>query len=203
MRPVSDLSDSVLVERIRGGDEDAFALLFDRYADAIRRRAAGWMPGNLQRKVSVADVVQETRIIAFERMADFEHRGEGSFRNWVLRIAQLRVRNLLQHYGGTAKRDLGHEVTRARRGETAAHAARDPTPSQLVMARELEELARRAMEMLPEDHREVLRLVRDHDLELRVVATRMSRSYEATKKLHGRALYKFTELFESLRRAYE
>ena len=196
-------SDATLVERVRGGDEEAFALLFDRYADAVGGRVEGWLPPQVRRKHSVADVLQEARIIAFQRFAEFEYRGPGSFRNWLLRIAQLKTGTAVKHYGGTAKRAVWREVSRGARKDTAAFAGSGPTPSELAIASELEELARKAMGMLPADDREVLLLVREEGLSLREAAKRMGRSYEAVKKLHGRALYKFTELFESSRRDHE
>ena len=52
--------------------------------------------------------------------------------------------------------------------------------------------------MRPDD-REILRLVRFERLSLREAAERMGRSYEATAKLHGRALLRFTDVYRTLR----
>ena len=64
----------------------------------------------------------------------------------------------------------------------------------------MEELAEKALEQLPPDYREVLRLCREEDASLREVGERMGRSREAAKKLHGRAMVQFIKNFESLRR---
>ena len=192
------LTDAALVERVRSGDASAFGVLFDRHADAVRGRVYGWLPARIRRKHSVADVVQEARIFALQQFDEFEYRGSGSFRNWVLRIAELKARTAIKHYAGTAKRAAWRERSRGERKDTAAFVARGPTPSEFAIAGETEELVRRAMDMLPEDDCEVLLLVRRDGLSLREAAKRMGRSYEATKKLHGRALFKFTELFRGL-----
>jgi RNA polymerase sigma-70 factor (ECF subfamily) len=191
----AELPDATLIERIRTGDAEAFGVLFDRYADAVRARVHAWLPGNVRRRHSVADVLQEARILAWERFAEFEDRGAGSFRNWLLRIAQLKTRAAVKHHARAAKRAAWRERSRGARKDTAAFAAQGPTPSEVAVAAELESLARKAMAMLQENDREVLLLVQRESLTLRQAAERMGRSYEATKKLHARALYKFTGLF--------
>ena len=59
-------------------------------------------------------------------------------------------------------------------------------------------MAERALRQLPPDYQEILRLVREEDLTLRDCGARMGRSREAAKKLYGRALSSFTEMFERL-----
>ena len=191
------LTDEALLDRIRDGDERGFELLFDRYSDAVRARVAQWVPARIQRKLSVVDVLQEVRILAFRRLPEFEHRDPGSFRNWLLRIAQLKVQGAIGHYGA-AKRAAWLEVSRGARPATAAFAGRGPTPSEAAIASELAELARLATEVLTDDQREVLRLVREERLPLREVAQRLDRSYDAAKRLHGRALLRLAEEFERL-----
>jgi RNA polymerase sigma-70 factor (ECF subfamily) len=191
------VTDEALVSRVREGDEGCFELLFDRHADAVRSRAAQWLPARIQRKLSVDDVLQEVRIVAFRRLPEFEHRDARSFRNWLLRIAQLKVQGVIGHYAA-AKRSAWLELSRGARPATAAFAGRGPTPSEAAIASELAELARLAMEALTDDQREVLRLVREERMPLREVAQRLDRSYEAAKRLHGRALLRLAEEFERL-----
>jgi DNA-directed RNA polymerase specialized sigma24 family protein len=71
------MTEADLVALYRAGDEDAFQQLFEPYAPLLRRRAARGLAPAILRKVSMADLVQETRIVAFERRADFEDRGPG------------------------------------------------------------------------------------------------------------------------------
>jgi RNA polymerase sigma-70 factor (ECF subfamily) len=191
-------TDSVLLDRVRRGNEQAFEELFARYADAIRGRIAQWLPHRFQRRVSVADILQEVRITAFQRLPEFEHRGPGSFRNWLLRIAQLKVQGEVGHHGRAAKRAVGLEVSRGARPDTAAFAGAGPSPSQAAMAAEFQQLAQKALAVLTDEQREVLRLVREERMPLREVAERLGRTYEATKRLHGRALLKLTTEFERL-----
>jgi RNA polymerase sigma-70 factor (ECF subfamily) len=197
-KPSSGPSDQALVERIRAGDEDAFGTLSRRYDAVIANRVRRLLPAAVCRRVSAADVLQEVYVVAFNRFSDFEYRGEGSFRNWLMRIADLKVRKAIQVYAGTAKRAVGREVSRGRRADTAAFAGRRTSPSEAAIGHEMADHAREAMATLPDDYRTVLRLAIEERLLLREIAERMGRSREAVKKLYARALSRFTEAFEML-----
>ena len=192
-------NDQELIARIKAGDEDAYRILFERYSGALRRRVERLLPRTIQRKVSVSDVMQEARLTAFERISHFEHRGEGSFRKWLQRIAENKVLAEVQRYAGTKKRAVQREVSRGHRPDTANVVGQHPSPSQVAIGAEQKELARQAMEMLPPDYREVLRLALEERLRLREVAERMNRSRDAVKKLYGRALCRFKDTFDRLR----
>ena len=61
-----------LIRRFRDGDEEAFRTLFDAQAGLLQARIHPRMAVALKRKVSVQDVLQEARIVAFERRQRFE-----------------------------------------------------------------------------------------------------------------------------------
>ena len=153
------------------------------------------MPPAIQGRVSVSDVLQETRILAFERTEGFESRQEGAYRVWLLRIAERKAREALRTHAGTSKRAVGREV--AADGRPGAHeaTARGPSPSQVAMTEERRTAVLRALTTLPEDYREVLRLTRFEGRPIQEVAERMARSTDAVKKLYGRALSRFAEAF--------
>jgi len=194
-----DLPDEELVRRIQAGDEDAFPVLFDRHLETLRSYARRWLPARLRRRVARADVIQEVRITALGRFADFEHRGPDSVRNWLLRVLELKVRDAVERHAAAAKRSVGREVTRGLRPETAQFVGNAPTPIQVAVASELEAHAREALLSLPEDHQEVLRLSLHEGLSLRETALRLERSYEATKKLYTRALARMGHALRKLR----
>ena len=41
---VAKANDQELIARIKAGDEDAYRLLFERYADPLRKRVERWLP---------------------------------------------------------------------------------------------------------------------------------------------------------------
>jgi RNA polymerase sigma-70 factor (ECF subfamily) len=182
-----------LVARAREGDAEAFRTLCDRYEEGLRKRIGHWVNGRVTQKVSVSDVLQESYITAHDRISDFEDRGEGAFRAWIAQIAEFKAKEALRRYVGTGKREIGREAPRDARPESAMLAGHGPSPSELVIAKERLEEIQRAMARLPGHYREVLRLVQGEGLKLSEVAARLDRSYEATKKLYGRALSQLAE----------
>ncbi|MHC4339680.1 MAG: RNA polymerase sigma factor, partial [Planctomycetota bacterium] len=69
-------SDRALVEQAQAGDADAFERLFRRYTRMLESYVRRWLPPALQRKVSIADILQETRIVAFDGAPGFDLRDE-------------------------------------------------------------------------------------------------------------------------------
>jgi len=192
------LSDEALIEKIHAGEEEAFPVLFDRYLGTLEKYARRWLPRRLSRKVSVQDVLQEARIAALGRVLDFERRDGNSVRNWLLKVVELKARDAVRRYAGTARRAVDREISRGHRPETAAIVGPGPSPSQEAVGAEL---AERAMHDLPEHYREVLRLARREGLSLREIAERTDGSREAVKKTYARALSRFTVVFDRLRGA--
>ena len=78
--------DGVLVSRALGGDTEAFAALFDRYARLVR--AVAWDAGNDW--ATVQDLTQECFLRAYRQLATL--RKPAHFRYWVTGIARQLVR---------------------------------------------------------------------------------------------------------------
>jgi RNA polymerase sigma-70 factor, ECF subfamily len=72
--------ESPLLERLRAGDESAFALLLDRHDAALRRVARTFV----RTDSSADDVVQETWLGVVRGLPAFE--GRSSLRTWIFRI---------------------------------------------------------------------------------------------------------------------
>jgi RNA polymerase sigma-70 factor (ECF subfamily) len=78
-------SDEELVERLRAGDEEAFAELVRRYQRLMQRVARGYV-----RTDAVAEeVVQESWLAVLRGIERFE--GRSSFKTWLLRIVANRA----------------------------------------------------------------------------------------------------------------
>jgi len=193
--PEGETPDETLLERSRRGDAEALSALFDRHTPALEARIRRFLPPAVQQRVSISDVVQETRILAFERTAAFEPQGEGDYRAWLLRIAELKAREALRAHAGTSKRAVGREVRPSAAGASEGGPALGPSPSEAAMSQERRRAVVRTLEALPPDYREVLRLARLEGHPIAIVAARMGRSTEAVKKLYGRALARFAETF--------
>jgi RNA polymerase sigma-70 factor (ECF subfamily) len=92
---VETLSDAALVELVLNGDQDVFAVLVERYKDAVQNLAYR-MLGNA---TEAEDVTQETFVRAYTQLATYKSLHK--FSTWLLSIAshlaidQLRRRRFL------------------------------------------------------------------------------------------------------------
>lgn len=195
----AEVPEEDLVRRYQNGDGEALCALFDRYEALLVRRIERWLPPHVLRRLSVSDVLQESRIVALDRREAFEARGDGAFRRWILGIAEMKARQAVQRHMDVAKRATRRELSKPARRDTAAFAGKGPTPSEVAIGSELEELARLAVRSLPDDYREVLRLAMEEGLTLKEAARRMGRSHDAAKKLYGRALARLARELRGLR----
>jgi RNA polymerase sigma-70 factor (ECF subfamily) len=78
----SELADAQVIERILGGDIDAYAVLMHRHQDVIYRHARGM---GLDHDTS-ADLVQDAFVRAFDRLADC--RDGANYRSWLFSICR-------------------------------------------------------------------------------------------------------------------
>jgi RNA polymerase sigma-70 factor (ECF subfamily) len=74
------MTDDALLERLRAGDEDAFAVLLDGWSGGMLRLARSFV----STEESAAEVVQETWLAVIEGIDRFE--GRSSLKTWVYRI---------------------------------------------------------------------------------------------------------------------
>jgi RNA polymerase sigma-70 factor (ECF subfamily) len=85
--------DDALLERARGGDEDAFAAIADRFRPELQVHCYRIL-GSVQ---DAEDLVQETLMAAWRGLEAFE--GRSSLRSWLYRIATNRCLNALRDRG--------------------------------------------------------------------------------------------------------
>ena len=136
--PPSD--DLALVGRARGGDRDAFALLYERHAPAVHGILLSCAP-----RAEVGDLLQDVFLLALRSIECLQD--ASSFGPWLLTIARNRARDLL----------------RARRPTIELEEGMDPSMNARLRVDEEQEAeaALEAVRSLPEAYREtlVLRLV--------------------------------------------
>jgi len=80
-------TDERLLDQLRRGDEQAFAILVHRYRESMLRIAVGYVPG----RAVAEEVVQDTWLAVLRGMSMFE--GRSSVRTWVFRILVNRARS--------------------------------------------------------------------------------------------------------------
>jgi RNA polymerase sigma-70 factor (ECF subfamily) len=127
-------------------------------------------------RVEPDDVAQEVLMAAHRGMGEFQGNDVRAFLAWVFRIAENRIRDLVDHFGA-AKRQA---VERGSLTQTS--------PSGAVLRSEAVGRVRRALEVLPDDHRQVIQLRRLEEVSVEEVARIMGRSANAIRVLYCRAI---------------
>jgi len=169
--PAASLTDDALMARVRGGDAEALAVLFDRY----KTRLFGYLYRMVGERCAAEDLLGETFLRVFERRASF--RSGGGFAPWAYRIA----RNL-------AIRELRHQEVSRRAGVRLAADA-DPPPaveSEAVRA-ELRSTVAAALRRLPEEQRSAAILREYEGMDYREIAAVLGCSEQAARARTYRA----------------
>lgn len=162
-------SDEILLRRIRERDAAAFDLLFARYQPALHRHLAR----TLRDDGAADDLVQEVFVRVWTRAEQWQEHGSG--RSWLFRIATNLALNHLRAARRRPQQPLG--------GPAGGHGDEDESqlpswlvdaashgPDALVEQAERRALLRQLVAELPEEKREVLRLVHEAELAPQEVA---------------------------------
>jgi len=191
MHELTSLPDEELVARTVERDAHAFEALFERYADALHRHAVGI----LHDEAAAHDVVQETFIRVWTRVVQW--RGVGPFKAWLYRAATNLALNQLRSVQRRREYPLGLPVDPDDEEDTfsliPAWMVEASSLGPEAVVEQIEERARyrRLLGRLPEDKREVFRLVHEMEMSLRDTAdaldipegTVKSRLHYARKRL--------------------
>lgn len=173
-----------LVRSAQGGDEAARGVLLERLRPRIVLWCASSLPARLRPICDAEDVAQDILISVHGGLAGFRGSDTRSFHAWVFRVAGNRIRDLLD-YAGAEKRKLPPAVSFSQ-----------TSPSEAAMRGEARDRVRRALETIPEDYREVVRMRRIEELEFPDIAAAMGRSENAVRILYFRALRALSDVLD-------
>jgi RNA polymerase sigma-70 factor (ECF subfamily) len=163
------VSDDELIARVREGDAAAFEAVCERYSAGLRRHLLGM----LRDAEAAEDLLQETLLRVWAHAAQWD--GRGAPRGWLFRVAT----NLALNYVRAQRR---RPQQRLEPPPDPVEPEEEPNiPSWMIdtaalgpeAALELAErydLLRRLVADLPEEKREVLRLIHDDEMEIGAVA---------------------------------
>lgn len=150
-----------LISRARSGDSSALGELLDRHRDQLRLLADRDLSEKLQRRVDASDVVQQTFLIAHRAFEQFRGETDPELIAWLRTILNQNVQEAVRRHIHAQHRSLNQEVSIQSAGTTSLPfdpPASDPTPSQRVALRESTAELLAALEELPTDQREAVRL---------------------------------------------
>ncbi|MBD3368320.1 MAG: sigma-70 family RNA polymerase sigma factor [Candidatus Eisenbacteria bacterium] len=142
--------DDVLIQKVLGGDESAFAVLMERYADLV----FSVVVGIVRNETDAADVTQEAFVRAYKALPRF--RGDSKFSSWLYRIAVNRSLTFIKkrkRRGRQVDIGLGPHI------EASALDERPRSdPEKLVLDDEFRRLVHEAVGELPPKYRAAVTL---------------------------------------------
>ena len=179
-----ETQEQQLVERARGGDQQAFEELCldlrERLLATIRSR----LGAEARQGTDPEDVLQASFVRALHSLERFEWRGGGSFRRWLESIAVHVALDAVRHQGRRTVLRIDRDLT----GDGAS-------PSKGIRRRERLDRLEVSMKALSPDYRTVLRLARMDGLSIKEIAKQMDRSESAVHNLLLRATKQLRQSF--------
>jgi len=194
-----------LVRLAQGGDDAALDRLFERYYDRVRRVVRLRLGRRLRSAVESGDILQETFAAAVRAFDSFEMRDEGSFIQWLSKLAERQI-IAAADYHGARKRDRRREVALdgAPAGEDDApgyqHASEVVPPDDAAADREEQARVEACLLELPEPYRELVILRNYVGAEWDTVARETGRpTSDAARMMHARAMVELGKLLDARR----
>lgn len=148
LTPASQTEDLLLLRRVQRREEEALSALYDRWVDPVYAVAAH-LVGALD---EAEDVVEKTFSQVWSDADRYED-GRGSVGTWIILIARSRALDRLR----STQRRQKHHVSMTDTAMNATASDR-PSPLQDASAGEQRGMVADALERLPNDQREVVRL---------------------------------------------
>jgi RNA polymerase sigma-70 factor (ECF subfamily) len=183
-----------LLERASRGDRSAADELIAAHRRYLRVLIDLRMDDALRVRVDPSDVVQETQLVASQRLDDFLQRRPTSFRIWLRRKALERLVDVRRRHLNAEKRSVRREVTLSDRSSMALARGMIPrSPSEIASDKETAQVVRLAVRRMKEADREVLLLRHVEELSNTEAADVMDVDAATASQRYGRALRRLRE----------
>ena len=183
-----------LVALAKEGDESALNQLCSIYGERVRRIIRLRLDQKLRPKLDSVDIVQDALIQALGGLKDFNYQNEGDFLRWLSRIAENKLRDILDKFH-TEKRDVHKEIPFKKEGrstESGSVAAPGPmrttTPSVIACRKEALDKLEQALDKLKPEYKQVVMLKKIEGLSHAEIAERLGKKEGAMRMLLARAM---------------
>jgi RNA polymerase sigma-70 factor (ECF subfamily) len=182
-----------LIARAKAGDRDALGRLFERYREAMLALLRRRLSGALGRRLDASDVVQQTFLEAAAGFEQFRGDGEAALDAWLRRILECNFTSAARDHLFTQKRAALRETSLDDSRPTGPAvrqwlAADQTSPSLRAIRLEQATILLQAIERLPPDQREAVRLRHIAGWPLERIAQQLHRSNAAAAGLLKRGL---------------
>lgn len=183
-----------------GGDTAALMTLLSIHHDEVRAFVARRIPTAMQAAIDADNLMQETHVAAFRRIQQFQVTDERAFGRWLRAIGIYRLRKALRGLRAVKRGEGRPPLSINPQGSDSVAVILDlfvgsaRTPSVSLARLEAIDALIAAIEKLPADYRDAVRLVNLEGLPVVEAATRMGRTERAVHNL----CYKAREMLRNL-----
>ena len=139
------------------------------------------MSSALRAEIEPEDLAQEILLGVHGRLDEFDGDSAAVFYGWVFRIAENRIRDSVDHFAALRRRRPDARRADARPGDVT-------TPSVAAYRAEIVTRVRDAVSLLPEAHRDVVRMHLLEGREIAEIAAATGRTPSGVRVLYCRAL---------------
>lgn len=179
-----------LVAAAHGGDRDALDALLGRHLADLRVFVRAKSGPTLREQESSSDLVQTVCREALQSLAQYEWRGEGSFRRWLFTLAMNKLRNRADFHAAERR-----DAARRAGGDTAlGGVAAGHGPSQHAIGNEAAVRFEQCLDQLDADQRDVILMARVIGMQHREIAAELDIAEGAVRTRLSRALSRLATL---------
>lgn len=192
-RPVHDPSDLQLIQRLREGDADALAALYDRYAATVTGLAR-----SILRDTRLAEEASHDVFLSLWQNPHGYDASRGPFAGWLFRVARNRAidsfrRRREQPFGATPVNEQGESFD-----PTTFLVDTDPDPADQAVTMLQREAVRSGLRQLTDDHRRLLELAYFGGMTQSEIATHLGRPLGTVKTQIRSAMKRLSVVLEEL-----
>jgi len=173
-----DMSDEYLVQQFIQGDEQAFDILYHRYAKKVYNRVRYLTP-----KTDVEDVTQEVFIAVIRSLHSF--RGKAKFSTWLRTLTNNKI---AENHRKRSRKKETMQVDLEHAERSSDHSSASSMEDIITM--------QNALNKIPEKYREIILLRFAEEMRFKEIAKLLHQNPEATKSLFRRAMSALTENLE-------
>ena len=192
--------ESELVARARQRDGEAMAQLLQLYQPRLRAFVERQMSIPLKQKVDPEDILQEVSVSCVKAISEIEFT-DGPIFDWVCQVARRRVIDAGRRFAGAEKRDVRREVGIHRGPGGAEDAglvnlliASITSPSSAFSRDQREFRLRAAIDQLPAETQQAIRLRYIEGLPTKEIADQIGKTDGAIRVMLTRAIKKLEQL---------
>lgn len=182
------MTDREIIDKIKSGNTEAFALLVERHQEMLFRTAMGFVHS----KEDAEDILQEVFVSAYNALNHFS--GDAAFSTWLYRITV----NTCINYINKKKRRAWLQSPGTALMQVFERESDDKNPEQQLLQDERDRQIRRAIDSLSQKQRTAFVLQKYDELSQREIAAIMQISEGAVEQHLQRAKINLQQKLASL-----